>query len=128
MHPRPAALRLSTANPVSKLPRPPFGLGGWSADAQATAVLLHVGDVGADDVGALFAQIPKATTLPSGTPMFVLGTAISRVNAWRHLLGGGSVRVPRATRCTALVARGYVDVGGGIDESTGLDLAWGCAP
>jgi hypothetical protein len=128
MHPRPPALHLSTAHPVSKLPRPPFGLRGWNAEAQASAVLLHIGDGRADDVGSLFAQIPKATIFPSGTPIVLLGTAISRVNAWRRLLGGGSVRVPRATRCTALVARGYIDVGGGIDESTGSDLAWGCSP
>ncbi len=91
-------------------------------------MLLHVGAARLDDVGSLLSQIPRSATLPSGTPTVLLGMALGDVSVWRRLVAGGTVRVPRATRCTALVMLGYVDVGGGIDESTGSDLAWGWSP
>jgi hypothetical protein len=128
MHPLPTALRLSTVRPVSRLPRPPFGLPAWSSEGAARAVLLHVGAANLDDVGSLLSQIPRASALPSGTPTVLLGLAFGGVGVWRRLVAGGTVHVPRATRCTALVMLGYVEVGGGIDDSTGSDLAWGWSP
>jgi hypothetical protein len=40
---------------------------------------------------------------------------------------GRGKTVSRVERCSALVARGYVDVGAAEDE-LGADLAWGRAP
>jgi hypothetical protein len=36
--------------------------------------------------------------------------------------------VGRAERCSALLARGYVRIGAGVDPKTRNDLAWGHAP
>jgi hypothetical protein len=128
MRPLPTALRLSMRRPVSKPPRPPFGLRAWSPDEKATAVLLDA--AGEDHLGlrSVLAQIPSAASLPPHTPIVLLGVAVSRVGFLRRLFGGGTLLVDRATRCTALLASGYVDVGGGVDQSTRADLAWGWAP
>lgn len=40
---------------------------------------------------------------------------------------GRKKTAPRVMRCSALVARGYVDVGAGFDPATKDDLAWGYA-
>ena len=58
----------------------------------------------------------------------ILGTAARRGPLWRRLLGGRGIAVTRATRCTALIARGYIDVGAAADEPTGTDIAWGWVP
>jgi hypothetical protein len=128
MHPLPSALRLSTPTPQSKHPRPPFGLRGWSTEGHATAVLLDARQGDLQSVSSVVAQVPRATTLPPRTPIVLLGNAVRATGVWRRLLGAGTVHVTRASRCTALVARGYVDVGGGIDEVTASDLAWGWSP
>jgi len=128
MHPVPTALRLSTPLPGSKQPRPPFGLPVWSPDGAAIALVLDARREDLRGAAAILAQVPGATTLPPRTPIVLFGAAIRTGRAWRRFLGAGTVRVPRAARCTALVALGYVDVGGGIDPTTGSDLAWGWSP
>jgi len=128
MRPLPATLRLATAGPGSQPPRPPFGVREWSAEGEAIGVLLDAGRGDRLDLRQVIDQVPSASSLPSRTPMVVLDAAVRRAGALRRLFGGGTVRVARATRCTALIARGYVDVGGGIDEPTGSDLAWGWSP
>lgn len=128
MHPLPSALRLSTPTPQSKQPRPPFGLRGWSTEAHATAVQLDARHGDLQSVSSIVAQIPRATSLPPRTPIVLLGLAVRAPGVWGRLLGAGTVRVTRASRCTALLARGYVDVGGGLDEVTASDLAWGWSP
>jgi hypothetical protein len=80
------------------------------------------------DVASVLAQVPSASTLEPRTPIVVFGVAVRGGGALRRLFGGGSAHVARAARCTALVARGYVDVGGGVDAVTGADLAWGWSP
>jgi hypothetical protein len=121
--PSPAALRLVTTA-RGRAPKPPFGLKEWSATGDALALLLEAR--GGDDLSAaeVAAQLPAASTLPSGAAVWVLGTAASDGALWR-LFGRGSA-VSRAARCSALVARGYVDVGAGAEG--GADLAWGRAP
>jgi hypothetical protein len=74
---------------------------------------------------AVLSQIPRASSLAARSPVVLLGTAVVGAGLLRRLLGGGTVRVARATRCTALVILGYVDVGAGVDPATGSDLAWG---
>jgi hypothetical protein len=126
--PRPDALRLvarAGAKGRSKPPRPPFGLAAWSPTADAIAVLLDAG--AADDprtIAGVAAQLPHASTLPSGTAVFVLGKATAARAFWRLL--ARDLPVPRASRCTALLAKGYVDIG--ADDVNADDLAWGLAP
>ena len=124
--PRPAALRLMTARATGRTPRPPFGLRAWDPSADARALLLAVRGRGTCTTADVVAQLPAAATLPSGTPLLVLGSAISDGPLWRLFARG--VPVTRAARCTALVARGYVEVGAGTDETSGTDLAWGIVP
>jgi|HubBroStandDraft_1064217.scaffolds.fasta_scaffold63728_2 hypothetical protein len=128
MHPRPSALRLSTPAPQSKQPRPPFGLREWSTEGHAAALLLDARHGDLQSVASVVAQVPRASTLPSGTPIVLLGTAVRAAGGWRHLFGGGTAQVTRPARCTALVVAGYIDVGGGVDEATAHDLAWGWSP
>src|ERR1700690_413418 len=120
--PRTTALRLITCAPGARKPAPPLGLRSWSPDADAIAVLIDAAELDVDDPTQVAAQIPHATELPEATLVFVLGTAArgGGVIGWL----GRAVRIPRATRCTALVARGYVGVSAGTDDA-GADLAWG---
>jgi hypothetical protein len=101
-----------------------LGLRAWSADANAIAVLLDAAGVDLADPAQVAAQIPRATELLADTPVFVLGAAVRGRGVLRWL-GMRTVPVPRAARCTALVARGYVRVGAGIDTKSGADIAWG---
>ena len=124
MPPRPPALRLYTRARVTRAPAPPLGLNGWSADAAAIAVLLDATGIDVGDPTQIAAQLPPAAELTPETPVFVLGSAARGRGALRWL-GARTVHVTRAARCTALVARGYVQVGAGVDDVTGADLAWG---
>jgi len=71
---------------------------------------------------AVVDQIPSAQTLPRGTRVVVAPTAMRRGGVLRRLLRQGSVPVSRAVRCTALLVRGYVDIG--ADDGA----AWGITP
>jgi hypothetical protein len=123
--PQVSSLRLIGPTPKGPLPRPPLGLANWSATADAIAVLLDAADGGdLRTIEGVAAQLPHASTLPSGTPLFVLGTAAAVRSFWHPFARGAPI--PRASRCTALLARGYVDIG--AQEVDGDDLSWGHAP
>ncbi len=126
MTPPPArALRLIAPTSRATVPKPPLGLAGWSDTADAIAILLDTaGDADPRGIAGVAAQLPEASTLPPGTPVFVLGTAAAVRSFWRPFARGAAI--PRASRCTALLARGYVDIG--AEEVDGDDLAWGHAP
>jgi hypothetical protein len=126
--PNPSALRLKTRARTAEAPAPPFGLRFWSPNAAATAILLDATDGDLDDVAAVSFQIPPATALAPATPLVVLGATAGARGVWRRLFGGGSTAVARALRCSALLVRGYVDIGAGLDRTTGGDLAWGWSP
>jgi hypothetical protein len=128
MPPHVPALRLmarAQSGTLRSPPKPPLGLQAWSPTADAIAVLL---DAAADrdprTIAGVAAQLPLASTLPSGTAVFVLGKAAAARPFW-HLLAR-RLPIPRAARCTGLLARGYVDIG--ADDVDGDDLAWGHAP
>jgi hypothetical protein len=121
--PRPTALRLLTRARWARPPAPPLGLHAWSDDADAIAVLLDASDLDGDDPADVAAQIPHATDLPHTTAVFVFGAAARNRGVFRWLVR--PVKISRAARCTALVARGYVAVGSGTDHASGADLAWG---
>jgi hypothetical protein len=109
-----------------KAPRPPFGLRSWEPSAAATAILLDVRGRSTCTAADVAGQLPLASTLPPGTPVVVLGAAANDSPLWRLFARG--FPVSRAARCSALIARGYVDVGAGVDVATGADLAWGTSP
>ena len=67
-------------------------------------------------------QIPLASTLAPGTKVSVLPVATRKGGALRRMFGGGKVEVPVASRCTALLVRGYVGIAAAGDK------AWGVAP
>jgi hypothetical protein len=109
---------------IKRTPPPPLGLRTWSPDAGAIAVLLEASSMDADDPSQIVGQIPYATDLPPATPVFVLGRAV-RSSGMLRWIGRQTIAVPRAARCTALVARGYVGVGASVDDASHTDIAWG---
>jgi hypothetical protein len=80
-------------------------------------------------VAAVMAALPDPADLPPGTLVVVAGNLDTPGGFARSVLAvfGRSKTVPRAHRCSALVARGYVDVGAASDEARS-DLAWGRTP
>jgi len=85
-------------------------------------VRLDATEADVEEPGAVAGQIPHASTVSPGTRVVVLATATRRGGVLRRLLGPRRVPVPRSTRCTALLVRGYVAIG--ADD----DGAWGYAP
>lgn len=73
--------------------------------------------------------LPDPETLAPGTQVLVPETAprAGRLARFFGALGGGG-GVTRSLRCSALVARGYVDVGAAFDDATRTDVAWGFVP
>jgi hypothetical protein len=123
---RPTEIRLVTRAARGKPPKPPFGIAGWTAGAVDVAVLLDAPPENGRAITSIAEQVPLASSLPSGTAVFVLGAAPSAHGLWR--LFGRTAPVARTVRCTALLVRGYVEIGAGIDEASGADVAWGSAP
>jgi hypothetical protein len=91
-------------------------------EGDVVTVRLDASNADVESVAAMALQIPLAGTLAARTPVVVLGAAVRRGGLLRRWLGDKSVPVPRAVRCTALLVRGYVDIG--ADGSR----AWGYAP
>jgi len=88
---------------------------GLTVELDATGVDL-------EDASAVARQLPTATTLAPGARLAVLAVAVGRDGLLRRLLPPRKVPVPRAALCTALVVKGYVDVGADARS------AWGFAP
>ncbi len=126
--PQPTALRLVTRATDAPTPKPPFGLPAWSAEAEAIAVLLEGGAATVLDAEAIAAQIPHADERLPGTTVVVLGPTAKDRRPLRRWLGLREQVASRAVRCTALLVRGYADLGAGTDPITGIDIAWGRAP
>jgi hypothetical protein len=88
---------------------------------------------GIGDVAVLIAQLPDPSELPSGSLLIVREEAMPRTGL-RRLFDRikAMVRKPRkahaAVRCTALLARGYRDIGSATDPKTGEEVVWGLAP
>jgi hypothetical protein len=123
--PRPSAIRLETRARPAKPPRPPFGLETWSEQASALAVVLDAADLDPEDPASVATQIPEASSLEPGTCVYVMGAASRGAGVLARLMG--KVTVSRAARCSALLARGYVGIGAGVDDVSGADVAWGLA-
>lgn len=126
--PRPTAIRLETQARGARPPSPPWGLGIWTPDADAVAVMLDATGVDLDDIAVVAAQLPDPSTIARGAPVAVLANAVHVSEGWRRLLGTRRVPVPRATRCAALLVRGYVDIGASPTATAAGNLTWGFAP
>jgi hypothetical protein len=122
----PTALRFLTRAPGGRAPKPPFGISAWSPTADDVGVVLEAPFDELHAIPNVAEQLPRASTLASGTTVFVLGAAPHPSRVWRLL--GRAIPVSRATRCTALLVMGYVEIGAGGDKTSGYDLAWGSAP
>lgn len=127
--PRPRAFRLVGPGAVAARGRiaPPSNA-AFADDGEAVAVALDADH--ARDANAVGGAIPAADDLDGETLVVVLPFVEPPSFASRLFaaIGRRSRDVPRAVRCSALLARGYVKIGAGVDESTGADLAWGYAP
>jgi hypothetical protein len=112
----------------ARAPRPPLGVQAWDADGEALAVLLDGAAESLADVHAVARQIPGAEQVPPGTLVVVLGVGARQGARWLQWIAGRAPAVTRSVRCSALLARGYTAVGGGVDHPASADLAWGIAP
>lgn len=93
--------------------RPPEGAVPIRLDATSTDV---------EHPAALAPQIPAASTLEPGAAVLVEPIATRRREGLGRMLGDAHVKVPRAARCTALLARGYVGV------TAAGDAVWALVP
>jgi hypothetical protein len=98
-----------------------------SREALARAVTVILRGEARRSVADAVAAIPSPATLSEGRLVVIPSTderSSSLGTALRALFRGGDVLAPTALRCTALVARGYVEVGASDDGA----IAWGVAP
>jgi hypothetical protein len=122
------ALRLVTTAQGARPPKPPLGLRAFTeAPDAALAVLLDLedGPPARAQVDLVAAQLPAPEDLPEGRVVLVLGERAAGASLLGRLLRR-DVGIPRAVRSTALLARGYVELGAGTD-ATGRELVWGKA-
>lgn len=105
----------------------PIRLPAASARLRATVVRFRESALGS--IAAAADALPDPNTLADGTLVLVEGAVDEPPSLARSVLSvfGRTKTAPRALRCSALVARGYADVGAAIDPETKSDLAWGYA-
>ena len=135
--PRPESARFVGRSANARAPAPPFGLERWSPDGVATVVELDAsdGDLSGTErtertehTEAVARQVPDCGSLPPRTLVVLLGVATRGGGAWRKLVRMNTAPVSRAARCSALLVRGYVDIGAAPDAATSQDLVWGWSP
>ena len=88
----------------------------------ALPVRLDATTVDLESPAAVATQIPLADTLPAGSTVVVGAVAIKKRGGLGRLIGDGHVKVSRVARCTALLARGYIEITADGDD------VWGTAP
>lgn len=98
------------------------------APALTNARTVVLSEADAATVETIMAALPDPATLEHGALVVLPAAVRSPRTLTRSVLAvfGRAKTAARSSRCTALVARGYVDVGAaaGADD----DLAWGYAP
>jgi hypothetical protein len=116
----------AAANAKGRLPAPAGA--AFRDDADAYAVALGPGE--ADDPSSIARALPSPDELPRGTLVVVYPVVVEAPSFAKRLFAaiGRGRAVSRAQRCSALLARGYVQIGAGVDPDTRLDLAWGFSP
>jgi hypothetical protein len=106
---------LATTAPPIQLWIEPTLPAGWPPD-------------GLGPLDALTGQLPAADTLPAGAWVAVRAArAPGSRGLLARLLGSRPAEAHLALRCTALLARGYEQVGAGLDDR-GQVVAWGRVP
>ena len=126
--PRPRAFRLVGPGAAAAAGRLPSPLGApFADDGDAVAVVLD--EAHAADVPTVARALPAPADLEPGVLVVVLPLASAPSLASRLFaaLGRGKT-VPRVLRSSALLARGYVELGACVDDASRLDLAWGRVP
>jgi hypothetical protein len=100
-------------------------------DERARARTVALAEADASSVETIMNALPDPSELPPGTLVVVPGELAGSRSLAQSVLAALGRRKPiaRALRCSALVARGYVDVGAGApQDEVRADLAWGYAP
>jgi hypothetical protein len=125
----PAAARAPQPSSRSELSRVITAARVPSAAARAAAVTVTITEEAVSSVEAIAAQLPDPATLPGGTLVIVPAEVSGSRSLARSVLAvfGRTKTVTRARRCSALLARGYVDIGAG-DDANRADLAWAKTP
>ena len=117
--------------PASRVSRPAVGLRSRTAAVlpadRATARIIALTEADAASVTTVMAALPDPATLTPGA-LVVVPAALAGKSLARSVLSmlGRPKRVATSRRCSALVARGYIQVGAAEDGDD--DLAWGYAP
>ncbi len=109
----------------------PFGLVWSESPGGGVGVVLDLSAApwptsGFGDASLLASQLPDPESLTSGQLVVVLPHGAPK-SAWLGRLPGTRVWAAGAVRASALLARGYVGVGAGIDPKTRMDLVWAYA-
>ena len=117
--------------PAARVSRPAVGLRSRTAamlpQERASAQVVALTEADAASVATVMAALPDPATLASGA-LVVVPAALAGKSLARSVLSmlGRPKRVATSRRCSALVARGYVQVGAAEDGED--DLVWGYAP
>ncbi|HVJ89644.1 MAG TPA: hypothetical protein VM580_07550 [Labilithrix sp.] len=100
-----------------------------SPDARVTATIVALSEADAGSVASIMGKLPDPGALSPGALVIIPGEPIAPRTLARSVLAllGRTKKVARAQRCSALVARGYVEVGAAEDDKH-VDFAWGYAP
>jgi len=70
----------------------------------------------------LVALLPEPESVRGA--LVVVAPVVPRTGFFARLLGS-EPNIPRAVRGSALLLKGFTSIGGGVDPTSGLDLAWG---
>jgi hypothetical protein len=119
MRPSPLPRSMRFVGPEGRNVPVPFGL-KLTSDGEAWLVALSK----AGSVADAASELPPPRALERGALIVVLPEAQQR--GLLALFSSGRP-ASRTIRASALLARGYVDLGAGIDPHTKLDLVWGRA-
>jgi hypothetical protein len=120
--------------PAPKASRPAVGVRARTAATPLNPAVLQaarmveIREADAGSLAGVIAALPDPAELEAGTLVVIPAELAGGKTLGRSLLAvfGRAKTVARTRRCTALVARGYVDVGA-ADGPEG-DFAWGRVP
>lgn len=114
----------STRRKLHSVARAPSGA------ERSRALTVKLADTDVTSIAKIMASLPEPRTLDPRTLVLVFAEVSAPRSFAQSLLAffGRGKTAPRAFRCSALVARGYVDVGASDVDDESLDLVWGYAP
>jgi hypothetical protein len=94
--------------------------------ATEDCVRVALNEAEATSVASIALSLPDPDALGPRTLVLVAGTIAAPPSIARSVLAilGRTRKIPSANRCSALVARGFVDVGASADG----DVVWGYSP